>query len=214
MKIKKLSLGLGALAVVAAVPVLTGTPVLANLESVGEVISQAIFRPDVKLSLEVEQQVIEDITNNVKWEKLEGEVTVAPEDVLRYTLAGVNEGNGAAKNLVLNQPIPQGTKYEIGSATNGEYNVTYSIDNGETYVAEPTIELTYLDGTTEIVPAPAEFYTNVKWELNSDLEPEAQLGISYNVKVELRERSRQEIIQELIQAQAATEEVTLTTEVE
>jgi uncharacterized repeat protein (TIGR01451 family) len=216
MKIKRWYLGLGALAVIASVPFITETPVLANLQSVGTTISEAIFRPDVKLTLGAEKQVIEGEGDQakVKWETLQGEVTVIPEDVIRYNLTGVNAGNGAAKNLVLTQPIPAQTKYEIGSATNGDYNVTYSIDNGQTYVANPTIELTYLDGTKEVVPAPAEFYTHIKWESKTELAPEAQLGVSYNVKVELREKSREEVIKELIEAKAAeTSEVTETTEV-
>lgn len=213
MKIKRWSLGLGALAVIAAVPLLTETPVLANLQAVGETISEAIFRPDLKLQLGAQKQVIEMDGNNkpqVKWEKLEGKVTVNPEDVLRYTLQGQNVGNGAAKNFVLNQPIPDRTKYEIGSATNGDYNVTYSIDGGQTYVAEPKIEITYLDGTKAIVPAPAEFYTHIKWESKKDIEPEAQVALSYNVQVELREKSKEEIIKELVEAQAGANTQTKT----
>jgi uncharacterized repeat protein (TIGR01451 family) len=215
MKIKRWYLGLGALALVATVPFVTGTPVLANLQSVGTTISEAIFRPDVKLTLGAEKKVVEGegAQATVKWEKLEGEVTVIPEDVIRYNLAGVNAGNGAAKNLVLTQPIPAQTKYEIGSATNGDYNVTYSIDNGETYVVNPTIELTYLDGTKEVVPAPAEFYTHIKWELKNELAPEAKLGVSYDVKVELREKTREEVIKELIEAKSQASETTETTEV-
>jgi uncharacterized repeat protein (TIGR01451 family) len=214
MKIKRWSLGLGALVVIASVPLLTETPVLANLQAVGESISEVIFRPELKLQLGAEKQVVEMDGKNqpqVKWEKLEGKVTVNPEDVLRYTLQGQNVGNGAAKELVLTQPIPNQTKYEIGSATNGDYNVTYSIDGGQTYVADPTIEITYLDGTKAIVPAPAEFYTHIKWESKKDVEPEAQVAVSYNVEVELREKSKEEIIKELVEAQANTKTETVET---
>jgi uncharacterized repeat protein (TIGR01451 family) len=206
MKIKRWYLGLGALAVVASVPFVTNTPVLANLQTAKETIAQAIFRPDVKLTLGAQKQVLDVDGNNqatVKWEKLEGQVTVVPEDVIRYELTGINDGNGAAKSLVLTQPIPSGTKYEIGTATNGNYDVVYSIDGGETFVANPTIELTYLDGTKEVVPAPAEFYTHVKWTAKTELEPKAELALSYDVQVVLREKTREEVIKELIEAKTA-----------
>jgi uncharacterized repeat protein (TIGR01451 family) len=216
MKIKRWSLGLGALAVIAVVPFITETPVSANLQAATEAISEAIFRPELKLQLGAEKQVITLNQGNqpqVKWEKLEGKVTVNPEDVLRYTLQGQNVGNGAAKNLVLTQPIPERTKYEIGSATNGDYKVTYSIDDGKTFVADPTIEVTYLDGTKAIVPAPAEFYTHIKWESKKNVEPQTNVAVSYNVKVELREKTKEEIIKELVEAKAATNTNTQTVEV-
>ena len=53
---RRLSIGLGVLAVAIAVPFASSTPVLANLQQAGETLVQNILQPKVKLVLGGEKQ--------------------------------------------------------------------------------------------------------------------------------------------------------------
>ncbi|MGB3695788.1 MAG: hypothetical protein WA896_13750 [Spirulinaceae cyanobacterium] len=84
--------GFGMLALVSAVPLISGQPVLAQLQEMGEALVEAIRRPEVKLTLEAEQKVV-DADKQVSWKALEGKVKVAPGDTLRYVVSGENSGD-------------------------------------------------------------------------------------------------------------------------
>ncbi len=184
----RLLLGLGAFALVGAVPLVGSQPVMAQLQEVKEAIVQAVMRPEVKLTLSAETQIIELDKNGqekVSWEALEGEVTVQPGDVLRYTVDGANSGDVEAKGLSITQPVPSQTQYVLESAgTNNNAEIVYSIDGGQTFVAEPEIEVTLPDGNTEMQPAPAEMYTHIQWNFNDDLASARSVKAFYNVNVQ------------------------------
>jgi hypothetical protein len=60
---RRLSIGLSILAVAAAIPFVSGTPVLANLQQAGSSIVKNILAPQVKLNLGAEKQVVSfDVT--------------------------------------------------------------------------------------------------------------------------------------------------------
>lgn len=182
---RRLSIGLGILTI-AAVPVLMGTPVLANLQSAGEAIVQNILQPKVKLNLAAQKQVVTtdaEGEEQITWQALEGEVTVQPGDVLRYSLVSENAGDKPASNLVVTQPVPEQTTFVLESARANGAELTFSIDGGETFVAKPTVEVTLPDGTVEQQPAPAEAYTHVRWDYSETLKPMAEVKAAYEVAV-------------------------------
>jgi uncharacterized repeat protein (TIGR01451 family) len=135
----------------------------------------------------VEKQVTvvdEKGQEKLDWEKLEGDVTVQPGDILRYSVQTANEGQVAAKNLVITQPVPDQTVYVLDSAYgNDSAQITYSIDGGETFVDKPMVEVTLPDGTVEMQPAPADAYTHVRWGFDKSLEPTVALNLNYQVTV-------------------------------
>ncbi|MGC1246067.1 MAG: hypothetical protein WA865_07640 [Spirulinaceae cyanobacterium] len=183
---KRLLIGIGTLIAVSAIPLIGGQPVLAQLQEVGEAIVEAIRRPEVKLTLEAEQKVM-DADNQVSWKALEGKVKVAPGDTLCYVVSGENSGDIEAENLVITQPIPEQTTSVLYSASNNDdaaAAITYSIDNGESFVAEPMIEVTLPDGTVELQPAPAEAYTHVQWDFAESLASATEVDASYEVTID------------------------------
>lgn len=185
---KRLLVGLSALALVGTVPLVMDQPVLAQLQDVTEAIVEAVMRPEVKLTLSAEKQVVEiDVNGQEKtsWQNLEGKITVQPGDILRYTVDGSNSGDVEAKGLSITQPIPSQTSYRLKSATtDGKAETVYSIDGGQSFVAEPMIEVTNADGTLELQPAPAEMYTHVQWNFGDDLASAQSVKASYNVQVQ------------------------------
>ncbi|MGD1866302.1 MAG: hypothetical protein ACFB0D_17265 [Phormidesmis sp.] len=183
---RKFMFGLGLAAMMAA-PLAVSTPVFANLQEAGSAIAQRIMRPEVKLEMGVEKQITVTDENGVEkleWLALEGEAAVQPGDVLRYAVKTSNGGEIAANNLIVEQPIPSEMTYVIGSQKgNSSAAATYSIDNGETFVAEPMVEVVLADGTVEMQPAPAEAYTHVKWNFDSALDAEEAVAVSHEVTV-------------------------------
>lgn len=190
MKMKRLSIaGLGAIAVMAAVPFVGEMPVLANLRDSGAAIAQNVQRqPEVQLSLGAEKKVVQQDQQGkqqVTWQALQGKVVVQPGDVIRYTLSGKNNSDRPVKNLVVTQPIPKQTTYVMNSVTvnNNKAKTTYSIDNGKSFVENPTIQVKLPDGKVETRPAPAELYTHVRWNFAESIDPTAAVNANYQVKV-------------------------------
>ena len=184
---RRLSIGLGVLAVAIAVPFASsGTPVFANLQKAGEALVKKVFQPEVKMVLSAEKQVV--TTNSegkevITWEAVEGDITVRPGDVLRYTLLSENAGDKPAAELKINQPVPNQTAYILDSARANGAELTYSIDGGKTYSAQPMVEVTQPDGTVKMEPAPAEAYTHVQWDYSQSLKPMASVQAVYEVAV-------------------------------
>ena len=183
---KRVSIALSVAAFTIAIPLLNNSPVMAGLQQMGDTIAQTLNRPQIKLALSAEKQIVSSDQNNqkaVSWKALEGKVSVNPGDVLRYTVTGRNEGDRAAKKLVVTQPIPKQMVYILATATNNSNaKTTYSIDNGKSFVENPTITVKLANGQVETRPAPAEAYTHIRWNFG-DATPKATVNAMYSVKV-------------------------------
>ncbi|PSR18741.1 hypothetical protein C8255_05825 [filamentous cyanobacterium CCP3] len=184
---RSLGLGLAALASLILIPVVKGSPSLAQLQTMGAEMVQQVMRPEVELVLEASKQVqVLDAEGQPQliWQSLEGEATVQPRDVLRYTISSKNDGQMAAKHLVINQAIPPQMTYVLATAAgNDGAAITYSIDGGESFVAEPVVEVVQEDGTVTLEPAPADAYTHIRWDFAQSLEPEVAVQVAYDVTV-------------------------------
>jgi uncharacterized repeat protein (TIGR01451 family) len=94
--------------------------------------------------------------------------------IIRYLIIAKN-GNRPIKNLAVTQPIPTGTTYTIDSAkTDINAELLFSINGGQSYVAQPTIEGRMAN--------PAE-YTNLRWRFNGVIPAEAKVQATYEVEV-------------------------------
>jgi uncharacterized repeat protein (TIGR01451 family) len=153
----------------------TTLPVFGQAFDSAIALAQNAQRPDVKLNLIAERR------DGESWQG--GSLNNArPGDVLRYSLKGKNHGSRAASNFTLTQPIPNRTVYVAQSAT-GNAQITYSIDKGKTYSAQPVIQVMRADGSLESRPAPAESYTHVRWKFQTAIEPGANVSAFYQVRV-------------------------------
>jgi uncharacterized repeat protein (TIGR01451 family) len=183
---KSLSIGLSLFAAAAIVPVVSNTPVLANLQQAGTAIVKNILQPKVQLEMSAAKKVV--VTNaegkaEVKWQALKGQVTVQPGDVLRYTVASKNAGDKAAKNLVVTQPIPARTTYVLKSANPDGAKLTFSIDGGKNFVEKPMVKVKLEDGKEAMRPAPAAAYTHARWSYGDSIAPLASVKAAYEVAV-------------------------------
>jgi hypothetical protein len=110
--------------------------------------------------------------------------SVHPGEVLDWKITSANEGDGAARQYKTVGHVPQGTSFVAGSAS-GEYGaqVTYSIDSGKSFAAQPTVEEKQADGTVKRVPAPVSMYTEVRYEWADPLAAGSTLTANYKVRV-------------------------------
>ncbi|MBD2309409.1 DUF11 domain-containing protein [Chroococcidiopsis sp. FACHB-1243] len=142
----------------------------------------------VQLNLMAEKKVMQkDAQGKPKatWQAMRGKVTVFPGDVIRYTVRGANSGDRSVKNLVLTQPIPKQTTYILNSVTINHPGVavTYSIDNGKSFVEKPIVKVKLADGKVKTEPAPAELYTHIRWKFDKAVDSSKLVGAAYQVKV-------------------------------
>jgi len=108
---------------------------------------------------------------------------VKPGEIINWTIESVNEGNGAARDYKAVGQIPAGTSFVDGSAASQAASVTYSIDGGKTFSAQPTVEVKQADGSTKRVPALVSSYTQLRYEWSTPLEAGQKLSASYQVLV-------------------------------
>lgn len=109
---------------------------------------------------------------------------VLPGDVIRYSLRFTNTQAEPVRNVVFSNPVPQGLRYVMESATATAANVaiTYSIDGGQTYSAQPMIEVVE-SGERRDVPAPAAMYTHVRWTVEGWVQPGAQVTAEFRAEL-------------------------------
>ena len=135
-------------------------------------------QPEVKIKL------AGSLKRNEESLALERVSAVHPGEILDWTITSANEGDAPARQYKTIGQIPQGTSFVAGSAV-AEYGaaVSYSIDGGKNFAAQPTVEEKQADGTAKRVPAPASMYTQVRYEWSDPLAAGATLAASYKVRV-------------------------------
>jgi uncharacterized repeat protein (TIGR01451 family) len=138
--------------------------------------------PDVKVELQGSYQTADRPV--VQWAALQEGTKVAPGDRILYSVEISNQGDREASNPIAFGPIPAGTRFVTGTATaDPRLKVEYSIDGGKSYSPSPTVTIPGKDGKPQMVPAPAERYTTVRWMWKVGLPAGAKETVSYQVEV-------------------------------
>jgi uncharacterized repeat protein (TIGR01451 family) len=166
-------------------PVLFGTPAFAKDAALAQ---SAQTKPQVQLVLAAEKKIMkkdEKGKEQVTWQAVDSsKASVQSGDTIRYTVIGKNISDKPASNLVITEPVPKGTVYVLNSSgMEGAAQVTYSIDGAKNYVEKPMVQVSLPNGKVESKPAPAEAYTNVRWNFAKNLGPKAAVKAMYEVKV-------------------------------
>jgi uncharacterized repeat protein (TIGR01451 family) len=141
-------------------------------------------KPDLKLNLSVEKQVLvkdENGLTKIKWQPVK---TTKPGDLLRYTIQYTNKGKGIAKDAVIVDPVPKHTVFVESSAEGENSAITYSID-GKVFKTPDMLTYTIkqADGKEIEQIAPPEMYTHINWKLLKPVLPGASGTLTFNVKI-------------------------------
>ena len=142
-----------------------------------------VFAEDKKIVLtnKVLKQVIKkDAKGNISYDYIEPK-TALPGDVMMYTITFENIGKGSADGIVINDPVPNNSKYRVGSAVGKNTKITFSIDGGKNF-GDPD-ELVVKDKNGKEWKAKPESYTHIRWVYNKSLAPGEKGGVSFKTKI-------------------------------
>jgi len=142
--------------------------------------STAWAAPQINMTLTAEKEMtIEE--NGQQVTRRVPATEIAPGEVLIYTINYENSGDETATNVMINNPIPEGSVYRPDEISD---NMDFSIDGGKTYKkpALLTYEVTLADGTSEARIASPENYTHVRWRI-SEIPPGEPGTVSFKVEI-------------------------------
>lgn len=108
-----------------------------------------------------------------------------PGDVIEYRLVFTNVTDGTVSDVTFTDPIPEGLAFVMGSATVDREDVAidFSVNGGETWSAEPMIDVVEPDGRIVRRPAPASAYTHVRWTVQGAVATGAQVTARFRAQV-------------------------------
>lgn len=181
-------IGLGAIALLATTSFTAVMPGLAILQSRDPAIAQtAKEQAPVQLKLAAERQSIVAVASGqVAWKPLPENASLRPGENIRYVMTASNISDRQIKKLVVNQPIPKGSVYVLGSATLPTVEgakLDYSIDGGKTYSEKPTIRVKLESGEIVTRPAPESMYTNIRWRFGDNFSAKTVAYATYQVRI-------------------------------
>ena len=107
-----------------------------------------------------------------------------PGDVIHYRLLFTNITDVAVRSIEFTDPLPAGLRYVGGSALadRDDVVISYSIDGGQVYSAQPMIE-EIVDGERVTRPAPAQMYTHIRWMVPGWVQPGAQVTAEFRAQL-------------------------------
>jgi len=140
-------------------------------------------KPEVKVSMIAEKEVAV-VENGKTLIKRVAADTVESGQTLFYTLTVTNQGDEKATNVVLNNPLPEGTVYFTNSAYGEGTRIVFSADGGQSYdvPVRLTIPVKKEDGSVEKRLAKPEAYTHIRWTI-AEVLPGKRLELGYRVVV-------------------------------
>ncbi|MBC8376554.1 MAG: DUF11 domain-containing protein [FCB group bacterium] len=99
-------------------------------------------------------------------------VNYSPGDTLRYVLTASNVGDGLMTNPEIVDPIPAGVTYVPNTARGADTEITYSMNQGNTYMAWPPFyTVRNSKGILVKRDATPEMITHIKWNISKNLDP-------------------------------------------
>ena len=107
-----------------------------------------------------------------------------PGDVVHYQLLFTNITDVPVRSIKFTDPLPAGLRYVGGSALadRDDVVITYSIDGGQVFSAQPMIE-EIVDGERVTRPAPPEMYTHIRWIVPGWVQPGAQVTAEFRAQL-------------------------------
>ena len=129
----------------------------------------------------VQKEVIVENEDGSTETKLVEAGSVIPGETVVYTITFANAGDEPAENIVITNPISASLTYVAGSASNGDMQVEFSIDGGQTFAAASDLRI--VDNGIER-PATTKDYTHVRWVMQSELASGGERQASFAAVLE------------------------------
>lgn len=139
--------------------------------------------PKIEVQTISEKEIIE-IVDGKETVKIIPATDIEPGQNLIFTLKYSNTGDEKATNVVINNPIPKDTTYQIGSAFGENSTIVFSIDSGQTF-KDPSLleyEIKGSNGKSTQKIASSEQYTDIRWIVQK-ISPGEQGKVGFKAKV-------------------------------
>jgi len=138
--------------------------------------------PNVEIKVKAEKEKVVS-KEGKKITKMVTAKNTVPGEIIHYTILYRNKGNEEATSAIISDPIPKGTVYIPGSATEVG-DLTFSIDEGKTFKkpALLTYEVKGASGSVEKRVASPENYTHIQWVI-AKIPAGSNGKVSFQVKV-------------------------------
>ena len=106
---------------------------------------------------------------------------VVSGDAVIYTLEIRNVGPTTVHRPVVTYAVPEHMIYVADSAVGPGTEVTYSIDNGQSFDAPESLRSKGADGESSLAKATA--YTHIRWQLNHALKANSVAFVRFRARV-------------------------------
>lgn len=142
----------------------------------------ALAQPKMELQTRAEKEItVEEngrqVTRRVPADKIESGAE------LIYTVSYKNTGSEKATNVVVNNPVPEHTRYIPDSAFGKNTEITFSLDGKQFRKPDQlTYTVTTAGGQQEQHPAKPEQFTHIRWRI-AEVMPGAGGEVGFRVKV-------------------------------
>lgn len=143
----------------------------------------AFAEPKVSIETVAEKEIVETVDGK-KVKKLVPAKNADPGQKIIFTLNYKNKGSEKAVKVKIDNPIPKGTSYVVGSGIGKNSKMLFSIDGGKTYHSPSLLKYTVTlnDGKKVQKQASPDQYTNVRWVIN-EIPPGGSGKVGFRVKV-------------------------------
>ena len=144
---------------------------------------EAWAKPEVKVTMTAEKEITVVESGKTIVKRVAAD-TVESGQTIFYTLTVTNSGDEKATNVVLNNPVPEGTTYVANSANGKGTKIGFSADGGKYFdiPSRLTVEVKQDSGTIKKQVASPDQYTHIRWTI-SEVLPGANLALGYEAKV-------------------------------
>ena len=143
----------------------------------------AFAQPKITVNITAEKEIVIEENGKEVIKKVEA-IDILPGETVSYKLVFLNSGDEAAKGVDIVNRIPTESIYILGSASDPNDSLTFSIDGGESFKrpSRLTYEIALSDGTKEKRIATSEQYTHIRWTI-PNIEPKEQGFVTFDIRV-------------------------------
>lgn len=145
----------------------------------------ALAAPQISLLITAEKDIVEVDDEGQQITRRVAATDTVPGDVLFYTIRYSNTGDETARNVQLDNPVPDATAYQANSAWGEGSDILFSIDGGKTFkkASSLTYQVTGADGQSENRQASPEQYNAIRWIIE-EVAPGAEGSSGFSVLVQ------------------------------
>ena len=128
----------------------------------------------------MKKEIVEENDKGEKVIRYVEPVTAIPGNTMMYTITFENTGDKPVSGIVINDPLPNNSKYIANTATGENTKITFSAD-GNNFAVPGKIKLKDKTGKTWTVSA--DKYTHIRWVYSKNLMPGEIGKVTFKTKI-------------------------------